>query len=65
MSNYYDDNFGHWNMEEEGMEEFYRAVQRTNVKKKCSMCGSTVMLQPHYDKCNSCCNKLELGYGSW
>jgi len=33
MSNYYDDNFGHWDMEEDGMEEFYRAVNAQTSKR--------------------------------
>lgn len=63
MSEYYDDNFGHWNdMDQEENQSFYRQVQRTNVKKVCVCCGRTVMIQPQYDKCNSCADKIEKGW---
>lgn len=59
---YYDDNYGHWNdMEDPEMRDFYKQVQRTNVKKKCVGCGRTVNIQPHYDICNSCAEKREQG----
>lgn len=67
MPIYYDDNFGQW----EGMEpgnpdrednlEFYKQVQRTNVRKKCKGCGRWVRIQPHYAYCNTCADKLERG----
>jgi len=66
MASYYDDNFGHWdNMDgPDGEEnrEFYRQVQRTNVRKKCQGCGRMVRIQPHYAYCNSCADKRERGY---
>ena len=63
MSGYYDENFGHWNMDEdpEEMRRFYNQVQKTNVRKKCVICGELVKIQPHYDKCNSCMEKIEKG----
>jgi hypothetical protein len=62
MSAYYDDNFGHWNdMDQEENLAFYRQVQKTNVWKVCSCCGRKVKIQPHYDKCNSCADKIEKG----
>ena len=58
----YDDNFGHWdNMDDPDMQDFYEQVQRTNVRKICSICGDEVMIQSHYDKCNSCCERIERG----
>lgn len=59
---HYDDNFGHWHdMEDPEMQDFYERTQRTNVKKICSICGEEVMIQPHYDKCNACCVRIESG----
>jgi hypothetical protein len=59
MSGYYDDNFGHWDdMGDPDMQDFYHHVQKTNVKKVCVCCGRTVMIQPNYDRCNSCCNMM-------
>lgn len=59
---HYDDNFGHWHdMDDPEMQEFYEEVQRTNVRKICSICGESVMIQPHYDKCNACCDRIESG----
>ena len=60
---YYDQNYGHWeNMEEPGMVEFYHQVQKNSVLKQCSICGDMVKIQPHYDKCNDCCDKIESGW---
>jgi hypothetical protein len=62
MSEYYDNNFGHWHdMDDAEMREFYYQVQSTNVAKVCSVCGDNVMLQPQYDKCNACCERIESG----
>ena len=64
--NYYDDNFGHWEMGDTAEDradsmEFYRHVQRTNVTKVCQRCGRTVRIQPHYAICNSCADRMERG----
>ena len=63
MPEYYDDNFGHWDMEDdqEERQRFYRKVQKESVWKKCYLCDEKVKLRPEYDKCNSCMNKLERG----
>jgi hypothetical protein len=63
MSNLYDDNFGHYeeNDDPEGTREFYDHIQKTNVKKKCQGCGRMVLIQPHYAYCNSCADKRERG----
>lgn len=62
MTGYYDNNFGHWdNMDDPEMEEFYDQVQAESVWKNCVICGRAVKLRPHYDKCDSCCTKLERG----
>jgi hypothetical protein len=58
---YYDDNFGHWDMEDEGDREFYRQVQAESVWKTCDMCDERVKLRPQYGTCNSCCERLERG----
>ena len=61
MPEYYDDNFGHWHIEDEEDLEFYHQVQRSNVKKVCVDCGRTVYIQPHYECCNSCADRRERG----
>jgi hypothetical protein len=59
---HYDDNFGEWDdMDDPDMQDFHDHVQRTNVETECSICGRLVMLQPHYDKCNSCMEAIERG----
>lgn len=59
----YDDNFGHWeDMDDPDVQEFYEQVQRESRWKICVMCGKRVKLRPHYDKCNSCADKLERGW---
>lgn len=62
MASYYDDNFGHWDIEDEDDLEHYRRVQETNVEKECVGCGRTVSIQPHYDVCDSCATKREQGW---
>jgi len=65
MSEYYDDNFGHWtnmDIDNEEMVEFYHRLQRTNVEKVCAGCGRTVRIQPHYALCNSCADEAESGW---
>lgn len=61
MTTYYDDNYGHWEMESEEDIEFYRQTQQTNVRKKCCGCGRIVRIQPQYDFCNDCAEKIERG----
>ena len=59
---FYDDNFGHWeDMGDPDTQDFYRQVQRESVWKICSICGRKVKLRPDYDKCNSCCERMERG----
>ena len=59
---YYDDNFGHWEIESEDDVSFYKAVQKESVRKKCQMCGGWFMLRPSYGYCNSCATKRENGW---
>ena len=61
MPSYYDDNFGAWDMDEEGSEEFYEQVQQRSVYKKCKGCGKMVHILPQYGYCNSCADKIERG----
>jgi hypothetical protein len=62
MPTYHDDNFGQWeDMDDPDNVEFYREVQRTNVKKRCEGCHEMVNIQPHYAYCNSCADKIERG----
>ena len=65
QASYYDDNFGHWNMDDDpDMKEFYFQVQKESVLKECSICGRQVKLRPEYDKCDSCCRQIEAS-GGW
>ena len=61
MPSYHDDNYGHWEMEDENDIRFYHQIQRESVMKKCVICGRKVKLRPDYDKCNTCCDILERG----
>lgn len=58
---YYDDNFGHWNMEGPEDVEFYKDVQKASRLKTCQGCGRKVKLLPHYAYCNSCADARERG----
>ena len=62
MAEYYDDNFGRWDIEDDDDVAFYRQVQRESVLKICSGCGQEVRLRPSYAICNSCADKIERGY---
>jgi hypothetical protein len=59
---YYDDNFGHWEINDEDDLEHYRRTQATNVRKKCQGCGRMVSIQPQYGYCDSCATKREQGW---
>jgi hypothetical protein len=58
---YCDDNFGTWEIRAPDDIDFYHEVQHTSRLKKCQGCGNKVRLQPDYDYCNSCADKLERG----
>jgi hypothetical protein len=62
MRTVYDDNFGHWDIEDEDDMEMYRKFQETNVEKECVGCGRLVRIQPQYDVCDSCATKREQGW---
>jgi hypothetical protein len=59
---YYDDNFGHWEIEDDEDVEFYHQVQKESVRKKCQGCGRMVKIKPDYALCNSCADKAEKGW---
>jgi hypothetical protein len=60
---YYDDNFGNWESSGDREDDawFQRYCRKNSVKKTCSICGRKVKLLPQYDKCDSCCRKIEAG----
>jgi hypothetical protein len=58
---YVDDNFGHYDIEDEDDVDFYFQVQAESVEKTCTGCGRKVKLRPDYAICNSCADKLERG----
>ena len=62
MAEYYDDNFGRWDMDDEESVAFYNRVQRESVLKICKDCGQEVRLLPQYAICDSCAVKRERGY---
>lgn len=62
MSGYYDDNFGHYNIETEDDVEFYWSMQRQSVTKKCHGCGRMVKIKRDYAYCNSCADAREQGW---
>lgn len=63
MSEYYDDNYGHWeDMDDPDMVDFYHQTQRQSIYKKCQGCGRIVRIKPDYGYCNSCANKREQGW---
>lgn len=64
MSNYYDENFGHWkDMNDPEMVEFYHKVQRESVLKVCARCEEKVRIRPQYSICGPCADEIEGGYG--
>lgn len=60
---YYDDNFGHWNMDGDEDRQFYRRVQKASVRKVCVDCGRTVRIMPQYEVCSPCADARENGWG--
>jgi hypothetical protein len=63
MTSYYDDNYGHWDMDDDpDMVEYYHQVQRESVWKECHGCGRRVKIKKEYGYCNSCADKIERGY---
>jgi hypothetical protein len=62
MAQYYDDNFGRWDIEDDDDVAFYHRVQRESVLKICRDCGQEVRLRPSYAICNSCADRIEGGH---
>ena len=61
MVSYYDDNYGHYEIEDEDDIDFYRRVQAESVSKICRGCKRRVKLRPDYVYCNNCMTRLERG----
>lgn len=59
---YYDDNYGHYEIESEDDIEFYRQVQKRSVRKRCQGCRRMVKMLPEYAYCDSCTSKIEQGW---
>lgn len=59
--NVYDDNYGHYDIEDEDDLRFYRETQAASVWKKCKRCGHKVKIRSDYAICNSCADALERG----
>jgi hypothetical protein len=58
----YDENYGQWHdTDDEETRDFYKYTARNSVTKRCSICGRMVKIMPQYDKCNSCCERMERG----
>lgn len=57
MTQYYDDNFGHWGQCDDEDIAWYHDVQAQSVEKTCEGCGRKVRLLPHYVYCHSCAGK--------
>lgn len=62
MTEFYDDNFGHWEIRDEEDVEFYFQVQKESIWKTCRICGRKVKIRPDYDICNGCAERMEKGY---
>lgn len=61
MPGFYDDNFGHWDVDSQEDVEFYFQVQRTSVEKECLGCGRMVRIMPQYAYCDACASMIERG----
>lgn len=59
---YYDDNFGHYEIDSQDDIDFYHATQRKSRRKKCQGCGRMVKILPEYAYCDSCATKREQGW---
>ena len=62
MATYYDDNFGHYRIEEPEDIDFYHDVQKRSVVKRCEGCNQKVKILPEYAYCDSCATKIEQGW---
>lgn len=62
-ASYFDDNFGHYEINSQDDVDFYHEIQRTSRAKKCVDCGRKVRLQPQYECCDPCAQRRERGGG--
>lgn len=62
MPTYYDENFGHYEIRDEGDVDFYHEVQKRSRWTTCHGCERRVKLMPGYGYCNSCADKRERGW---
>ena len=56
-----DSNYGHYDMTEHDVQDFYREVQSRSDWKTCDGCYRRVKLLPQYSICNDCATRLEHG----
>jgi hypothetical protein len=61
MASYYDDNFGHYNIESEDDIEFFHHMQSESEWKECAQCERKVFISYRYAICNDCADKKERG----
>jgi hypothetical protein len=59
MASFYDDNFGHYDIESEEDIEFYHQMQKDSEWKTCKQCEERVFLRRSYVICNSCADQNE------
>jgi hypothetical protein len=59
MALYYDDNFGHYNIESDEDIEFYHQMQKESELKTCRQCERVVFLRRSYVICNDCADRNE------
>ena len=62
MSEYYDDNFGRYEINDQDDVDFYWQMQAASVAKRCKGCGRMVRIKQDYAYCNSCADKREKGW---
>ena len=61
MASYYDDNFGHYEINNEEDIEFYHRMQRESEWKQCKQCEREVFISYRYAICNDCADRNERG----
>ena len=61
MASYYDDNFGHYEIQDEEDVEFYHKMQAESEWKACARCEQKVFMSYRYAICDSCAEAQERG----
>ena len=56
-----DSNYGHYDMTEHDVQDFYREVQSRSEWKTCDGCYRRVKLLPQDSICDDCATRLEHG----